>query len=260
MILDGMIAIVTGGGQGIGKAIATNLASKGAHVVIADYNISVADSTAEEIERKGYKVTTVQADISKSQEVNLLVKNTIGTFQKIDILVNNAGVSEPTPTINLTEEGWDRVININLKGPFLCSQAVGKYMIERKQGKIINIASVVSQLAHPKQAAYCASKAGVVLLTKVLAAEWGKYNIRVNSVSPGPVETPRMKKFREEKPSFLAGRIEATPIGRFIKPEEVANAVLFLASPDSNGITGANLVVDGGSSSVWSGAVPELHR
>ena len=260
MKLDGKVAIVTGGGQGIGRAIAFALAEHGANVVIADINIEVANTAASEIKGAGYKAVAIKANISKSEEVNQLVNKTLDIFHRIDILVNNAGVSEPTPIIELTEEGWDRVINVNLKGPFLCSQAVGKHMIERKRGKIINIASVVSQLAHPTQAAYCASKAGLVLLTKTMAAEWGKYNINVNSISPGATETPRMQKFRKENPSFLKGRIEATPIGRFIKPEEVANVVLFLASSDSDAITGANIVIDGGSSSVWAGAVPELHR
>lgn len=260
MKLEGQVAIVTGGGQGIGRAIAFALAEQGANVVIADINTEVADTAASEIKGAGYKAVAIKANISKSEEVSQLVNKTLDIFHRIDILVNNAGVSEPTPIIELTEEGWDRVINVNLKGPFLCSQAVGKHMIERKRGKIINIASVASQLAHPTQAAYCASKAGLVLLTKTMAAEWGKYNINVNSISPGATETPRMQKFRKEKPSFLEGRIEATPIGRFIKPEEIANAVLFLASSDSDAITGANIVIDGGSSSVWAGAVPELHR
>jgi len=260
MRLDGSVAIVTGGGQGIGKAISVKLASEGAAVVIADVNIGVANDTAAEIKKKGYKATAVQADITKSKEVSQLVKNTVDTFGKIDILVNNAGVSEPTQVIELTEEGWDRVINTNLKGPFLCSQAVAKHMIKRKRGKIISIASVVSQLAHPTQAAYCASKAGLVLLTKAMAAEWGKYNINVNAISPGAVETPRMKKFRTENPSFLTGRVEATPLGRYIKPEEIADGVLFLASSDANAITGVNMVIDGGSSSVWAGAVPALRQ
>jgi len=260
MKLEGKVAIVTGGGQGIGRAIAFALAEQGANVVIADINIEAANTATDEIKGAGYKAVAIKVDISRSEEVNQLVNKTLDMFHGIDILVNNAGVSEPTPTIELTEEGWDRVININLKGPFLCSQAVGKHMIERKQGKIINIASVVSQLAHPTQAAYCASKAGLVLLTKVMAAEWGKYSINVNSISPGAVETPRMQKFRKEAPSFLKGRIEATPLGRFIEPREIGNAVLFLASSDSDAITGANIVIDGGSSSIWAGSVPELKR
>lgn len=260
MKLEGQVAIVMGGGQGIGRAIAFALAEQGANVVIANINTEVANTAASDIKGAGYKAVAIKANISKSEEVNQLVNKTLDVFHRIDILVNNAAVSKPTPIIELTEEGWDRVINVNLKGPFLCSQAVGKHMVERKRGKIINIASVVSQLAHPTQAAYCASKAGLVLLTKAMAAEWGKYNINVNSISPGATETPRMQKFRKEDPSFLKGRIEATPLGRFIKPEEIANAVLFLASSDSDAITGANIVIDGGSSSVWAGAVPELHR
>ncbi|MFC1912047.1 SDR family NAD(P)-dependent oxidoreductase [Chloroflexota bacterium] len=260
MKLDGKVAIVTGGGQGIGYAITFALAEQGASVVVADMNMEVAEATAEEIKEAGHKAVAIKTDVSKSQEVNQLVDKTLDMFHQIDILVNNAGVSEPTPTIELTEEGWDKVISTNLKGPFLCSQAVAKHMIERRQGKIINISSVVSQVAHPTQAAYCASKAGLVLLTKVMAAEWGKYHITVNAISPGTVETSMTKILRKKNPSFLKGRIEAMPIGRYIEPREVANVVLFLASGSSDAITGANIIVDGGSSSVWSAAVPELQR
>jgi NAD(P)-dependent dehydrogenase (short-subunit alcohol dehydrogenase family) len=260
MKLNEKVAIVTGGGQGIGQAIVLALAKEGATVVIADINLEAANIVADEINANGYKGLSVRTDVTKIEDVNQMVKTTLDNFHRIDVLVNNAGVSEPAATIELTEERWDRVIGINLKGPFLCSQAVARHMIQQKRGKIISIASVVGNLAHPTQAAYCASKAGLILLTKALALEWGKYNINVNSVSPGAVETPRMQKFRKESPGFLAGRLEATPFGRYIKPEEVASAVLFLASSDSDAITGANIIVDGGSSSIWAGAVPALRQ
>jgi 3-oxoacyl-[acyl-carrier protein] reductase len=260
MKLDGKVTIVTGGGQGIGRAIALALANDGADLIVNDVNLDTANTVTDEIKAPGHRALAIKADISNYEDVNQLVEKTLDRFKRIDILVNNAGISEPVVTEELTEVEWDRVININLKGQFLCSQAVGRQMIKQKQGKIINIASVVGHRAAPMQAAYCASKAGLIQLTKVLAAEWGKYNINVNSVSPGAVETPRMQKMRGEIPAFLEGRLEATPLRRFIKPEEIANTVLFLASPESDGITGEDIIVDGGSGCIWAGIVPALQR
>jgi len=260
MKLKGKTAIVTGAGQGIGRAIALTLAREGANIVIADINIEAAGDAVKEIEAAGGIALAVKTDVSKIGDVNQLVARTLERFHRIDILVNNAGVSEPCPAVDLTEAAWDRVISINLKGLFFCSQAVGRQMIKQRQGKIVSIASIVAHVAHPTQAAYCAAKAGVVSLTRVLAMEWGRYNIHVNSISPGAVETPRMAKFRQETPAFLEGRLEATPFKRFIKPEEIANVVLFLVSPDSDAITGADIRVDVGSSAIWTGALPELRK
>ena len=222
--------------------------------------MDVTADAVREIEMRGGKALAVHANVTKSDDVNRLVAQTLARFQKIDILVNNAGLSEPHPTIDLTEADWDRILAGNLKSTFLCSQAVGRQMIQQRSGKIVNIASIVAHSAHPTQAPYCAGKAGVISLTRLLAVEWGKYNIHVNSVSPGAVETPRMTKFRKENPNFLEGRLEATPFHRFITPEEVANVVLFLASPESDAITGADIRVDVGSSAIWTGALPELRK
>jgi NAD(P)-dependent dehydrogenase (short-subunit alcohol dehydrogenase family) len=260
MKLDGKIAIVTGGGQGIGRAIALTLAREGAAVAIADIIMDVAADAVREIETRDGRALAVHANVTKSDDVNRLVAQTLARFQKLDILVNNAGLSEPHPTIDLSEADWDRILAGNLKSTFLCSQAVGRHMIQQRSGKIVNIASIVAHSAHPTQAPYCAGKAGVISLTRLLAVEWGKYNIHVNSVSPGAVETPRMTKFRKENPNFLEGRLEATPFHRFITPEEVANVVLFLASPESDAITGADIRVDVGSSAIWTGALPELRK
>jgi len=260
MKLANKVAIVTGGGQGIGRAIALTLAREGAAVIIADIDMDVATDTVREIETKGGKAIAIQTDVTQGNEVNRMAEKTIKQFGRIDILVNNAGLSEPHPTIDLTEADWDRIIDGNLKATFLCSQAVGRQMIQQKSGKIVSIASIVAHSAHPTQAPYCAGKAGVISLTRVLAMEWGKYNIHVNSVSPGAVETPRMAKFRKENPNFLEGRLEATPFHRFITPEEVANVVLFLVSSDSNAITGADIRVDVGSSAIWTGALRELRK
>jgi len=260
MKLKGKIAIVTGGGQGIGKAISTTLAREGANVVIADFNPEAGNEAAKEIEAKGGKAIAIVADVSKKKEIDRTVEETVTRFGRIDILVNNAGLSSPCPAVDLSEEQWDKVVAVNLKAPFLCSQAVARHMIKQRSGKIVSIASIVAHAAHPTQSAYCASKAGLVSLTRVLAMEWGRYNIHVNSVSPGAVETPRMAKFRKENPHFLEGRLEATPFKRFITPEEVANVVLFLVSPASDAITGADIRVDVGSSAIWTGALPELQK
>jgi NAD(P)-dependent dehydrogenase (short-subunit alcohol dehydrogenase family) len=258
MKLAKTVSIVTGGGQGIGQTIAHELAKEGSKVLVVDINLESASQVADEIKATGANAMALKTDVTKRNEVERMVTETVNNFKKIDILVNNAGISDPVPALQLTEDRWDRVIAINLKGPFICSQAVAKHMVQQKQGKIINIASVVANLAHPTQASYCASKAGLILLTKTLALEWGKYNINVNAVSPSTVETPVIKNFKAKSPEFLDGRLEATPFRRLIKPIEVANAVLFLASSDSDGITGANIIVDGGSSSIWAGAVPAL--
>ena len=259
MRLTGLVAIVTGAGQGIGSAIAVSFASEGAVVVVVDITLEKARPTAERI-GGAQQALAVAADVTQKDQVDAVVTKTLSSFGRIDVLVNNAGISEPSALVDLSEARWDRVIDTNLKGPFLCSQAAAASMIERRAGKIINIASVAGQLAHPTQAAYCASKAGLVMLTKVMAAEWGKYNINVNAISPGAVETERLKRFSREDPDFLKGRLEATPLGRFIQPEEVARLAVFFASPDSSAITGANIPIDGGSSAIWAAAVPALQK
>ena len=248
MKLDGKVAIVTGGGQGIGQGIALALAKEGADIVVADVDPKSARDVAAQIESLGRRAQVIKVDVSNSQEVDELVKKTLDSFGKIDILVNNAGIDlSLTLSVEAPEAEWDRMINVNLKGVFLCSQIVGRQMIEQKKGKIVNIASVAGHRGFLGKAAYCASKGGVLQLTKVFAIEWAKYGINVNAVCPGTVRTALVEKL----PINLEDRAKRTPSKRLNKPEDIANAVVFLASPDSDNIIGQDIIVDGGVSALF---------
>ncbi len=200
MRLEGKIAIVTGAGRGIGEAIALTMAKEGANVVVNDVDLKLAKKVADEITLLGREALAVKADVSNGEEVNQLVNKTLDKFKKIDILVNNAGIGKVVLTVEETEAHWDNVIDINLKGQFLCTQAVGKQMIKQQRGKIVNIASIMAHVGSPGQAAYGASKSGVVELTRALAVEWARYNINVNAVSPGITMTLMVKSVMEENP------------------------------------------------------------
>lgn len=245
--LTGKVALVTGAGRGIGKAIAAALARANACIVVNDVHLDTAEETANEIKALGGKALPVKADVSLREEVNDMVKNALMTFGKIDILVNNAGVITRKPAEEFLEAEWDKIINVNLKGVFLCSQIVARHMIERGGGgKIINIASIMGGVALPPRSAYCASKGGVIALTRDLAAEWAKYNINVNAISPGWMAGTEITKLyfsQEDVRRFLLERI---PLNRFGTAEDIANLVVFLSSEYSNYITGQNIYVDGG--------------
>jgi len=238
--------MVTGAGRGIGKAIAIALAKANADVVINDVNLNTAKNTAQEIEALGKRSLPIEADVSVKKDVNRMVEHALNVFGKIDILVNNAGVIVRKPVEELSEEEWDRIIDINLKGVFLCSKMVATDMIKRREGgKIINISSIMGGVALPPRAAYCASKGGVIALTRDLAAEWAKYNINVNAISPGWMTTELTQSLfsQEEMRRFFLERI---PLNRFGTPEDVAHLAVFLASEYSNYITGQTIYVDGG--------------
>lgn len=244
--LTDKIALVTGGGRGIGKAIAIALAEAGADVAITSRTMSQLEETSQEIIKAGRKGFPIEADVGKSDQVRGLVQKAIKEFGKIDILVNNAGISPYIiPIESIREDGWDKVINTNLKGVFICTQEVGKDMIKRKQGKIINITSFGGVVGFPGQAAYSVSKAGVIMLTKMFALEWGKYNINVNALGPGLIETQLTEKLRQS-PELLADRLKRTPLGRLGKPWDLAGGVLFLASNLSDYMTGQTIFIDGG--------------
>lgn len=249
MRLEGQVAIVTGAGQGIGRAIAKTLAGEGTAVVVNDIDLQKASKVVDEIKSQGGRAVPIKADVSNKEEVNSLVEQTLGNFKRIDILVNNAGTAKLTPTVELTEAEWDSTVDVDLKGQFLCSQAVAKHMIKQKRGKIVNIASLAAHIGTPGLAAYSASKGGVVQLTKVLAVEWGKHNITVNAVSPGLTMTELVEAVFKERPDVFEG-VERIPLKRLAMPEDIANAVLFLASPESDYITGQVIAVDGGALSV----------
>lgn len=239
--LTGKVAIVTGAARGIGQSIAVELARAGADVVVSD--IIPGDETVSQIKKLKRKSIYVKTDISKKTEVENLIKETIKNFKKIDILVNNAGIFVPGATETLKEQDWDKTLNINLKGYFLCSQAALKYM--RKGSSIINISSVAGICGYAQAAAYCSSKGGIRLLTKSLAAEFGSRGIRVNSIHPGLIDTAMTSDLLKDKKT-KEGMLIKIPLKRTGKPIDIAGPAVFLASDASSYMTGSEIVADGG--------------
>ncbi|MGB9743212.1 MAG: SDR family NAD(P)-dependent oxidoreductase [Minisyncoccales bacterium] len=246
--LKNKVAIITGARRGMGRADALLLARAGAKVVVSDISEEECQLVVEEIKKLGGEALAIKCDVSQKQEVEVMVKKTIAQWGKIDVLVNNAGICQFKPFLELTEEEWERTININLKGYFLCAQAVAKEMVKQKSGSIINIASVAMGqvgVGFPTLAHYSASKGGIVAMTETLAIELAPYNIRVNAIAPGAIDTPMIGPVKGNQASF-EGLIARLPLKRIGKPEEIANVVLFLASDASSYMTGATIVVDGG--------------
>jgi len=249
--LTDKVAIVTGGGSGIGKGISLAFALAGADVVVAGRRTEVLDKAVREIEAMGRRSVAVPTDVIQADQVQSLVRQTVDRFGRIDILVNNAGGAAAWPLEKMSPRGWDIVLAINLKGTFLCSQAVGKVMAEQKKGKIINISSVAGLRASAGSAHYGAAKAGVINLTKSLAALWAGDNVNVNCIAPGLIDTEAVRPaLNLEDPEKMKERAKAIPLGRVGQPEDIAYAAVFLASPASNFITGQTLVVDGGSEAI----------
>jgi glucose 1-dehydrogenase len=247
MRLHDKVAIVTGGDSGIGKAISTLLAQEGARVVI-DYvgNPSPARALIDEIENFGGRAHAVEADISKPDDVENLVKEAAKHFGQLNILVNNAGVEEKHPFLEMPFETYKKVIDIDLTGPWLCSQSAAKQMVRQKSGgRIINISSVHEELAMPTNAPYCAAKGGLRMLMRTIAVELAPHNITVNNVCPGAVDTPMDEKLKEEKKIYHE-LLNEIPLHRMAKPEEIASLVCYLASDEASYITGASYVIDGG--------------
>ena len=247
--LPGKVAIVTGGRRGIGKAIALALAEAGVDIAICDRVIEDGEvkAVADEVQQLGRRSLAVRADITHKADVDSLVQRVVDEFGVIDILVNNAAMNIRAPLLELGEDGWDRVIDTDLKGYYLCSQAVGKRMVDQKGGNIINIASTAAIKAAPEMGAYCIAKAGVVMLTRVLALELAQYNIRVNAIAPYMVKT----KFSQPlwgAPETLKQIESEIPLGRLAEPGDIIGSVLFLASDASSYITGHTIIVDGGLS------------
>ncbi len=246
--LAGKTAIVTGGRRGIGRAIALALAEAGADVSLGDRVVDDGElaKVAAEVKKLGRRALAIQVDITQKAEVDSLVQKTITELGSIDILVNNAAMNIRAPLLELKEEGWDRVIDTDLKGYYLCSQAAGRVMVKQKRGNIINIASTAAMDTAPEMGAYCIAKAGVVMLTRMLAIELAQYNIRVNAVAPSIVKT-RFSQPLWDEPKTLKEIESEIPLGRLAEPEDITGAVLFLASEASAYVTGHTIVVDGGS-------------
>ena len=244
MRLDGKVAIITGAGRGIGRAIALALARDGADVVVNDVDLQSAEATADKVRAMGRRALPIKADVSVEEEVIKMVKTALKAFGKIDILVNNAAIFSSISLEDITEEKWDKTMKINLKSVFLCSQAVMKFMKRQRSGKIVNIASLAGKVGGIVAGAdYAASKAGVICLTKSLAKQLASYSINVNAVAPAWIETDMMKDWPKETKEAVLRQI---PLGRFGKPEEVAEAVVFLASDGAGFITGATIDINGG--------------
>ena len=243
-MLKGKTAVITGSGRGIGKAIAIKLASMGANIVINDIPSSeAADATCEEIKSMGVESIVVKGDVRNSEDVAALVKAAVDTFGTIDIFVNNAGVTRDGLMLRMTEEDWDLVMGINLKGAFNCIKAVARPMMKQRGGSIINIASVVGVMGNAGQANYSASKAGLIGLTKTTAKEFASRGIRCNAVAPGFIASDMTDKLSDEvKQEYF----KAIPLGKFGKTEDVADVVSFLASDMSKYVTGQVINVDGG--------------
>jgi NAD(P)-dependent dehydrogenase (short-subunit alcohol dehydrogenase family) len=246
--LKNKVALVTGGSRGIGGAICRALADAGADVIVNySQDEAGAGAVASDICSSGRQAMVVQADVAANTEVRAMVCQALNAFGHIDILVNNAGIFRGGPLEKLHEEDWDRVMDVNLKGAFLCAQAVGQHMIDRQGGgSIINIASIAGHLPEVNSGAYSPSKAAVLALTRQLAVEWAPYGIRVNSLSPGPVMTPLQRQAYPTE-ELLQARNRAVPLNRHGTPEEMARVVVFLASDESSYVTGADIVADGGS-------------
>ncbi len=237
---------MTGSSKGIGRAIALALAHAGADVVVTSRGLADAEVVAREVENLGRSALACELEVRSRPSIEAMVQKVLGQLGRIDILVNNAGINIPQPAVEVTEEAWDAVLDTNLKGLFFCSQAVGRAMIERGQGgKIINVASQMGLVGGRLRSAYCASKGGVVQVTKVLAIEWAPHRINVNAVAPTFIRTPLTEPMFQDE-TFYRDVVSRIPWGQVGEPEDVAGAVIYLASPASDLVTGHTLLVDGG--------------
>ena len=244
MNLVNKVAIVTGAGRGIGKAIAIALAREGANVIVNDIDIQIAEAVVREIKSLDRQALAIQVDVSDSKEVNRMVQSVLKKFKRVDILVNNAAIIKRGSIEDLTEEDWDRVMDVNLKGAFNCMKAVVGIMKKQRYGKIVNISSIAGKIGDLASApCYGASKAGMTCLAKSLARELAPYNINVNVVAPHAIKTDMSKEWSEEKRKNI---IASIPLGRMGEPEDIAEAVVFLVSDKAKFITGEVLDVNGG--------------
>jgi NAD(P)-dependent dehydrogenase (short-subunit alcohol dehydrogenase family) len=251
--LTGQTVLVTGAARGLGKAMAKGFVAAGADVAVADIDGAAAARTAQELAAAGTKCYAIEVDVADLQSVTDMTRTVVEKWGKIDVLVNNAGIGHNAPAEEMEKSDWDRVIAVNLTGVFLCAQSVGREMIRRKQGNIINVSSMSSLVAnYPQpQIAYNASKAGVNMVTKSLASEWAQYGIRVNAIAPGYMKTALTKPFFDDpevsaKWDTQENWVRPTPLQRVGNPDELVGTILYLASDASSFVTGHILVIDGG--------------
>ena len=247
--IEDKVAIVTGGSKGLGRAMALGLAQAGAKVVVSSRTISLIEETADEIIKKGGKAIAVSVDVKNPQSIELMVATVMDHYGRVDILINNAGIAPMKKTIDTNIEDWNDVLNTNLKSAFLISKIIAKGMIKQRKGKIINIGSVLGNMASNVAMPYCVSKAGIAHMTRVLALEWAPFGINVNCIAPGFFETEMTVEQREDEShmKYLKYKI---PFKRLGKPDEIVGTALFLASRASDYMTGAVLYIDGGYS-IW---------
>ena len=245
MKLEGKVALVTGGARGIGREIALLFAKEGADVVICDVNLETASATQKEIEALGRRSMSFQTDVTLLKSVEEMVNLVLDNFKHLDILVNNAGITKDNLLLRMSEEDWDKVLAVNLKGVFNCTKAVSRSMIKQRYGKIVNIASIIGIMGNAGQANYAASKGGIISFTKSIARELASRHVNANAVAPGFIQTAMTDKLTQEQRTAMLANI---PLNRLGVPGDVAQACLFLASSESDYITGQTIVVDGGMS------------
>jgi 3-oxoacyl-[acyl-carrier protein] reductase len=243
MELKGKIALVTGGGQGIGQVIGNHLAKIGAHVVFGDINLKNAEKSAEDVSVSGGKASAILLNVTDPENVKVAFDSIKSEFKLLDILINNAGITKDGLFVRMKEDDWDSVLAVNLKGSFLCGQQAAKHMMKQRQGAIVNIASIVGIMGNAGQANYSASKSGLIGLTKTMARELAPRNITVNAIAPGFIDTEMTRVLDEKIKDKL---VEQIPLSRLGLPEDIAHSVVFLVSSRSSYITGQVLNVNGG--------------
>ncbi|MCS6927741.1 MAG: SDR family oxidoreductase [Candidatus Binatia bacterium] len=257
MQLHGQVALITGAGRGIGKAIALRFAREGADVAVVDLNGEWAQTTAIEVTALGRRAFARTTDVSDYDQVQATVREAVAALGRLDILVNNAGIGKAQPFLQITKENWERHLHVHLFGSFYCAQAAAREMAQRHYGRIINIASVAGLMGPIDLAPYGVAKAGIIGLTRAAALDLADYGITVNAIAPGPIDTELLRTWPEEA---LRERAQHLPIARLGRVEEIAHAALFLASPESGFINGTVLVVDGGSVAAGAYMVEKYRR
>lgn len=243
--LAGRVALVTGGGRGLGRAFSTALAAAGADLAITSRSSLAGTEIEAELESQGRRVLLLEADVTERGAADQLVAATVEQLGRLDIVLNNAGVALEMPALDIEDDDWDRVIDTNLSGAFRVARAAGRHLTAQESGKVINVASMTGLRGSPHLAAYCASKAGLINLTRALALEWARYGVQVNALAPGYAETDINADLRADQEQF-ARILKRVPAKRMARAEEVAAAAVYLASPAADYVTGSVLVIDGG--------------